>query len=223
LIRREPIKLRQLESPHNIVEGAVLVSREEIERMKVLLDRMLEKVAEREKRGNSFESIHQKIDRLDERVRNVETLLETAVNLIQELIFISVGETLSVKEEHASIKQEAEEQDFEFGENPETANKVKEREEFELEEHPETVNKLEEREEVTRASSWDLLGQRPKVSLHDLERELERLFSRIAEVEVAREENRITEGEYKMMIQTLREKKENITKDLDKLFNTAKK
>jgi hypothetical protein len=205
LIRREPIKLRQLESSNNVVEGVVLVGREEIERMKILLDRMLEKVAEREKRGNGIESLHQKIDRLDERVRNVETLLETAVNLIQELLFISVGETLSVKEEHASIKQEAEEQEFDF------------------EERPETANKLEAREEVTRASSWDLLGQRPKVSLHDLERELERLFSRIAEVEVAKEENRITESEYNTMMQTLKEKKENITKDLDKLFNATKK
>lgn len=96
--------MKQVESPYDIVEGAALVGREEIERMKSLLDRMLDKITEKKKIDNGFDSLVQKIDRLDERVRNVETLLETAVNLIQELIFVSAGETLMVKEEQASVK-----------------------------------------------------------------------------------------------------------------------
>jgi hypothetical protein len=186
------------------VEGVVLVGKEEIERMKILLDRMLEKIAERKQMDTDLESIHRKIDRLDERSRNIETLLETTVNLIQELIFIAAGETLAVKEEQASVKQEEGEQ------------------EYELEEPPKIVKKVRVKEgEITRAGSWDLLGQRPKVSLHDLERELERLFSRMAEVEVAREEKRISENEYLMMMETLKEKKEKITEDLNKLFDVA--
>nr|MDO8081156.1 hypothetical protein [Candidatus Freyarchaeota archaeon] len=183
-----------------------MVGREEIERMKIFLDEMLERVTERKKLDNGFEAVHQKIGRLDERVRNIEALLETAVNLIQELIFISSGETIAMKEQQASVKQDVEEKRYELEEQPQRVNKVKVRE-----------------EEVTRISSWDILGQRPKVSLHDLERELERLFSRMAELEVAREEKRITESEYHMVIEALKDKKEKITGDLDKLFDFAKK
>lgn len=180
-----------------------MVSREEIERMKVFLDEMLERVVEKEKLDYAFEAVNQKIGRLDERTRNIEALLETAVNLIQELIFISSGETIAMKEQQASVKQDVEEQ------------------KYELEETPQTVNK--DGEELIRTSSWDILGQRPKVSLHDVERELERLFSRMAELEVAREEKRITESEYLIVMEALKDKKERITRDLDKLFDFAQK
>lgn len=184
-----------------------MVNREEIERMKVFLDEMLERVMEKEKLDYAFENVNQKIGRLDERIRNIEALLETAVNLIQELIFISSGETIAMKEQQASVKQDVEENRYELEEQPQRVNKAQ----------------VEEEEEVTRTSSWDMLGQRPKVSLHDVERELERLFSRMAELEVAREEKRITESEYLMVMQALKDKKEKITGDLDKLFNFARK
>ena len=92
-------------------------------------------------------------------------------------------------------------------------------------EQQKTVNTVEVREERenARGGSWDILGQRPRVSLHDLEREIERLFSRMAELEVAREEDRITESEYQMVMEALREKKEKITSDLDRLFEVARK
>lgn len=200
-----PNKTQRLgESP--IMEGEVLVNREEIERMKVFLDEMLERATEKERLDSTLEAINQKIARLDERVRNIEALLETAVNLIQELIFISSGETIPMKEQQATFKQEEEE--------------IK----YDLEEQPQTSDKNEEEEEAfTRASSWDMLGQRPKVSLHDLERELERLFSRMAELEVAMEEKRITKSEYHTVMEALKHKKEKITGDLDKLFDFAKK
>lgn len=182
-----------------------MVGREEIERMKGILDELLEKITEKRTLDNKFETIHQRIARLDERVRNIETLLETAVRLIQELIFISSGETIAVREEQASVNQEEEER---MQKLEERAKKV------------DTV-KIREEEEIARSSSWDLLGQRPKVSLHELERELERLFSRMAELEIAREERRITESEYKDILETLKEKKDKIRKDLDRLFEAT--
>jgi glycerol-3-phosphate cytidylyltransferase-like family protein len=206
LIKGNPIKVEIMGESSSIVEGVVLVSREEIERMKVFLDEMLERVMEKEKLDYAFEAVNQKIGRLDERIRNIEALLETAVNLIQELIFISSGETIAMKEQQASVKQDVEENRYELEEQTQKVDKAK----------------IEE-EEVTRTSSWDMLGQRPKVSLHDVERELERLFSRMAELEVAREEKRITESEYLMVMEALKDKKEKITGDLDKLFNFARK
>jgi len=188
-----------------MVEDVALVGREEIERMKRTLDEMLEKITERKTLDSKFESIHQKISRLDERVRNIETLLETAVRLIQELIFISSTESIAVKEEQSSVEQQ--EKEYEVLEQQKTVN---------------TVEVKEERENA-RGGSWDILGQRPRVSLHDLEREIERLFSRMAELEVAREEDRITESEYQMVMEALREKKEKITSDLDRLFEVARK
>jgi len=185
------------------VEDVALVGREDVERMKRTLDEMLERINDSKAMDNKFETIHQKITRLDERVRNIETLMETAVRLIQELIFISSGGNFEVKEEHATVKQREEEKKFGEEDLPKKINRVKVREEG----------------EVTGGGSWSLLSQRPKVSLHDLERELERLFSRMAELEIAREEKRITNSEYQMVIEALREKKEKITKDLDSLFN----
>ncbi|MEM2146081.1 MAG: hypothetical protein QW279_12020, partial [Candidatus Jordarchaeaceae archaeon] len=175
-----------------------MVNREEIERMKVFLDEMLERATEKERLDSTLEAINQKIARLDERVRNIEALLETAVNLIQELIFISSGETIPMKEQQATFKQEEEEIKYDLEEQPQTSDKNE-----------------EEEEEITRASSWDMLGQRPRVSLHDVEKELERLFSRMAELEVAKEEKRITEHEYIMVLEALKDKKEKITKALD--------
>lgn len=183
-----------------------MVSREEIERMKGILDELLEKITEKRTLDNKFESIHDKMARLDERVRNIETLLETAVRLIQELIFISSGETIALKEEQASVNREEEEKILEL-EKPRRVNSVKIREE----------------EEIARSSSWDILGQRPKVSLHDLERELERLFSRMAELEIAKEEKRITESEYLDILEALKEKKDKIRSDLDTLFEVTRK
>ncbi|MBS7250163.1 MAG: hypothetical protein KIH08_06180 [Candidatus Freyarchaeota archaeon] len=179
-----------------------MVGREDVERMKRTLDEMLERITDSKAMDNKFETIHQKITRLDERVRNIETLMETAVRLIQELIFISSGENFEVKEVQATVKNKEGEKKFNEEDLPKKINRVKVRE-----------------EEVTGGGSWSLLSQRPKVSLHDLERELERLFSRMAELEIAREEKRITNSEYQMVIEALREKKEKITKDLDSLFN----
>lgn len=184
-----------------------MVSREEIERIKGILDELLEKITEKRTLDNKFESIHQKMTRLDERVRNIETLLETAVRLIQELIFISSGETIAVKEEQASVNHEEEEKMLGLEEPIKKVNTVK----------------IREGEEAAHSSSWDILGQRPKVSLHELERELERLFSRMAELEVAKEEKRITQSEYEMVMEALKEKKEKITKDLDRLFEATTK
>ncbi len=179
-----------------------MVGREDVERMKRTLDEMLERITDSKAMDNKFETIHQKIIRLDERVRNIETLMETAVRLIQELIFISSGENLEVKEEQADVKNKEEERKLNEEKTIQKINRVKAKE-----------------EEVTGGGSWGLLSQRPKVSLHDLERELERLFSRMAELEIAREEKRITNSEYQMVIEALKEKKEKITKDLDSLFN----
>ncbi len=190
-----------------LVEDVILVGREEIERMKGILDELLEKITEKRTLDNKFETIHDKMARLDERVRNIETLLETAVRLIQELIFISSGETIAVKEEQASVNREEEEKISDLEEPPRRVNSVKIREE----------------EEIARSSSWDILGQRPKVSLHDLERELERLFSRMAELEIAKEEGRITQSEYLDILEALKEKKDKIRNDLDRLFEITRK
>lgn len=184
-----------------------MVGREDIERMKRVLEELLEEITENKALNDNLESVHQKVAGLDERVRTIETLLETVVKLIQELILISSGEATAVEEEQAVVKQ------------------GKEEERYELKEQPQKVNMVESREgeEAVRVSSWDILGQRPKVSLHDLERELERLFSRMAELEVAREEKRLTESEYQKVMDALGEKKERIVRDLERLFNSTQK
>lgn len=94
-----------------------------------------------------------------------------------------------------------------------------------MEEDTGTVDTVKVREArgAVRTSYWNILGQRPRVSLHHLERRLKRLFSRMAELEVAKEEKRLTERAYQKAMHALREKKEKIVRNLERLFNTTQK